>query len=815
MKPIARAVTIFGGGVTGLTIAHELIERGFQVEVWERAEDERAPARGATVGGMARTQWAAVPWPERFSEESNKIDWRTAQAQRIRQIEAEFYLRGEHWVSSEEPDAETIDQATRDRTLRDLEKHAEDRGECAVVYAESLLRSERPPGEAELAAAEAAVRTLLEQQFQARSAGADNRGLQLELAAGKSCRILVRAIECPSSEPAPQGTSIILRFRKRERWIPGEHGYRFFPSFYKHVFDTMRRTPILTPRAKSSLNGEQERAEFRNVGSSAEPEGFTYVETGRTVFDNLISAEAHALAFDDDRAPLTFPRYRLRSIVSVIRHWRVAMERLDFSPRDLARFALRVQEYALLSTERRGELESITWWEFIGGNQKDYYTRAFRYKMARWSEGLIAMDAEECDARSYGSIFLQLLFDQYGTEDAYRDGILNGPTSTAWFDPWRRYLEAQGVRFIYGELKSFSVREREDGLRLWPEVECYEPRYPGAMEGKPQLLDGYFVVATSVDTAGVVAQSIADALPEKLRKDADARDVIALAKRTRRPDVDSPRLSGDLRNFVGIQYYFREDLSWVHGHIYYPDAPWGLSSISQARFWQEKQDWEHGYRGVMSVIISAWDVRSHRTNKTAWESPPQELAKEVWLQLKDGLLGKQDTRLGEVDSDQILAIPDPIYWHLDQQFKAPDEAGGSYKNVTPFQINLPGAWGARPGDPNGGYCVLHNVVFAGTYMKTHTRINSMETANESGRHAANAILRHQVHHAARNETPRFSKLCKIFPVEHREPLDVSFFKSVDRKLVDLEKRYGEDPSLSLTSALGLDGLTAFLPRRRS
>src|SRR5262244_952794 len=26
-------------------------------------------------------------------------------------------------------------------------------------------------------------------------------------------------------------------------WVPGEHGFRFFPGFYKHVIDTMRRIP--------------------------------------------------------------------------------------------------------------------------------------------------------------------------------------------------------------------------------------------------------------------------------------------------------------------------------------------------------------------------------------------------------------------------------------------------------------------------------------------------------------------------------------------------------------------------------------------
>ena len=33
-----------------------------------------------------------------------------------------------------------------------------------------------------------------------------------------------------------------------EHRLPGEHGFRFFPGFYKHVIDTMRRTPSFDGR---------------------------------------------------------------------------------------------------------------------------------------------------------------------------------------------------------------------------------------------------------------------------------------------------------------------------------------------------------------------------------------------------------------------------------------------------------------------------------------------------------------------------------------------------------------------------------------
>src|ERR1051325_1257600 len=32
--------------------------------------------------------------------------------------------------------------------------------------------------------------------------------------------------------------------------LPGEHGFRFFPGFYKHVIDTMKRIPVNDPSGK-------------------------------------------------------------------------------------------------------------------------------------------------------------------------------------------------------------------------------------------------------------------------------------------------------------------------------------------------------------------------------------------------------------------------------------------------------------------------------------------------------------------------------------------------------------------------------------
>ena len=72
-------VTVFGGGVSGLSAAHELIERGFEVQLVEPKPSEDCEYE-CEVGGMAANQFGRVKHTKRSiptsSPMSSSTTWR-------------------------------------------------------------------------------------------------------------------------------------------------------------------------------------------------------------------------------------------------------------------------------------------------------------------------------------------------------------------------------------------------------------------------------------------------------------------------------------------------------------------------------------------------------------------------------------------------------------------------------------------------------------------------------------------------------------------------------------------------------------------
>jgi uncharacterized protein with NAD-binding domain and iron-sulfur cluster len=199
--------------------------------------------------------------------------------------------------------------------------------------------------------------------------------------------------------------------RDGRRPLPGEHGFRFFPGFYKHVTDTMRRIP--------------------------------YGANGNT-FDNLTVATRILLA-RSNQAEITW----LARCPASLNDFRAFLQELfaplGVPPDELTYFIDRLLIVATSCSERRfAEFENIAWWDFIAAPKMSKAYQA--YLGEGLTRSLVAMRAEESSTRTVGCTQLQLLYGLICPDRVF-DRLLSGPTDDVWIDPWIEYLEKLGVQF--------------------------------------------------------------------------------------------------------------------------------------------------------------------------------------------------------------------------------------------------------------------------------------------------------------------------------------------------------------------------------
>lgn len=196
--------------------------------------------------------------------------------------------------------------------------------------------------------------------------------------------------------------------------LPGEHGFRFFPGFYKHVTDTMRRIP--------------------------------YGAHGNT-FDNLTVATRMLLARAGQteltwlaRCPTNLEEFRL-FLMELFTPFGVPLDELNY-------FVSRVLIVATSCPERRlSEYETIPWWDFISASRMSKSYQAYLGQGV--TRSLVAMRAEESSTRTVGTTQLQLLFGLISPDRVF-DRLLSGPTNDVWIQPWTQLLLQHGVQFHTG-----------------------------------------------------------------------------------------------------------------------------------------------------------------------------------------------------------------------------------------------------------------------------------------------------------------------------------------------------------------------------
>ncbi|MEZ4843602.1 MAG: FAD-dependent oxidoreductase [Bacteroidia bacterium] len=389
------------------------------------------------------------------------------------------------------------------------------------------------------------------------------------------------------------------------KYLPGEHGFRFFPGFYKHVTDTMKRIPYVNEHGVANKHG---------------------------CLDNLTSTSQIMIA-RNYKAPI----FTVASFPKTLKAWRLVIHDLfggvdtGLTKDEELFFAKKVWQLITSSTERReNDYEKLGWWQYL---EADKFSITYQHLLVEGlTRTLVAAQAKSASTKTGGDIFLQLIFKMLDPT-INTERVLNGPTNERWIYPWQTHLKNLGVKYYFDHpVQSLQV---ENG-KIKSATVITTDNHAVKIEAD------YFVLATPVEVAA------------KLIND----DLIAIDQ-----TLSSVKtLAQSVSWMNGIQYYLNEDVQINPGHVIYSDSEWAITSISQVQFWKDydlSTRYNGKVKGVLSVDISDW-LNTKYKGKLAEECDPKEVMEMVWEQMESSL---------NVDGKVVLKKEMIEYYYLDRDIK--------------------------------------------------------------------------------------------------------------------------------------------------
>lgn len=362
------------------------------------------------------------------------------------------------------------------------------------------------------------------------------------------------------------------------RDYPGQHGFHFFPGFYKNLPDTMSRIPSLD---------------------------------GKTVFQHVVSGDAELLARQSDpstKIPAAF-EFSLKWILESIHAVGVLMYKIP--PAEMAFFLGRVFAFLATCRDRRvTEFDEVSWWDFVAADKMSpEYQRLIGSLPAL---ALIAVRPEVASTRTLGDAMIQMF--SYGFFPGRTiDRLLDGPEQDVWVEPWVAYLKSLG-----GDLRMPAVLAS---------FECDGRRITGAVveeAGKRQRIEAdFYVCALPVNVAArKLTPEIRRAAPSLSRIDelpTGWMNGVQLFLNRQLPLV---------RGHVGF-----DDTPWALTSVsqaqFWPDFDWSAYGNGEGA-------------EAFSVIISDWNTPGVVYGKPAHSCTAQEVYKEVLAQLNASLKNRNE-----------------------------------------------------------------------------------------------------------------------------------------------------------------------------
>ncbi|WP_284617302.1 hydroxysqualene dehydroxylase [Aquabacterium humicola] len=417
------------------------------------------------------------------------------------------------------------------------------------------------------------------------------------------------------------------------RDLPGEHGFRFFPRFYRHLPDTMRRIPY----------GDNRHGVEDNL-----------VETTRLEYP--LVGQAPIVAVD------RFPRS--------LADWKLVFKDMTgdygFQPGEQEFFAERIWQIITSCEDRRvDEYERLGWWEFVGAaTRSPAYQKFLAGGLTR---SLNAAKAQLASTRTIGDVLVQLLFDIL-TPGTSSDRLLNGPTNDVWIDPWLAYLREQGVDYQFGA--HFERLNVADGRIASATV---------TQDGRTfDVQADHYLCCVPLE---VMARHIT---PELLAADSTLQGIVDIRRNVQWMNGIQFYLKQDVPIVHGHALYV--DSAWALTSVSQAQF-WPRFDFARAG--------DGTVRGILSVDISEWEVagsEAHTGGRTAKQCTHEEIAAETWYQLKQSL-NRPGAELLTDDMLHSWFLDPDIIPRLDPA----DPAGRSReRDSEPLLVNYINSWDKRP-----------------------------------------------------------------------------------------------------------------------
>lgn len=458
--------------------------------------------------------------------------------------------------------------------------------------------------------------------------------------------------------------------------LPAEHGFRAVFSFYQNLPDMLKRIPFGT-----------------------NPDG---------AYGNLVNCGEARLARShgpDLTIPISLEGIGNYDLATAWETLFSGLRTLGEIPLDqLAFFARQVIMYFTSSDARRfGQYEYESWWDFV---RADRMTDEYRKQLADGlTRNLAAARPQEMSVNSTGIVGESFAYSLLYRPDGPSDRAMNAPSNEAWISPWVDHLRNLGVTF---ELGQKLTKLRLGGGRI-----------VGAV-----VQDGSGI------QRGVEADFFVSAVPIERAVEVFDEPILAASPKLRRIAA----LKTEWMN--GVIFHLDREVPVCDGHVSYVDSQNALTSISQAQIWGRNRDISRDYgdgraRESFSAIISDWKSPGLVYRKPLWSLPRDQVIREVWEQCKEHL---NDWGFAPMLTDDMIVSS----W-LDSAISYPkaqadDEIIAS--NDEPLMINTPGSWDDRSESRTD----IPNLLLAGDHVRTTMNVATMESACESGKRAAQAIL---------------------------------------------------------------------------